>query len=337
MTRLGLGSFVSLGTVSGYTTDGVAADTLIDLRLESGNINVQYERDRIEFENMDTIHALTSMVQGGQERNTGSLTFKLTYGDLADILRLVTGHDASIVTIVDDDWIMQPPNSATHYHLDATTPKHIVLEVFSNDAVNSVFYQGLEITNAQFVFEGNGHVTCTLTFLGARHTRSAKTASGSFKNDFIGTPTGQAALLLELEGTRYRANSVTVSIDMPLEHRYDIIDKAPSAAPMPSGKRVVTVEADIEYPAADVTLLSVLEDPAANFFDATSGNTIQVTGSGTTDFLITLGDLFVNPPVDPRPEGIGVMRASLSMVAKNDGTLQDILFHAKSDEAAYRT
>lgn len=337
MTRLGLGSFASLGTLAGYTIDGTNTDVKIDLRLESGNVNAQYERDRIEHDNMDTIEALSVLVQGGQERVTGSLTFRLTYGDLADILRLISGDDVVISVIVDNDWIMRSPNSADHYLLNSSAVRHMVLEIQSQDATNSVFYQGLQIINATFTFEPNGFLVCTLTWIGARHTRSAKTVAADFKTDFIGMPTGQANLLFKLDGVARRANSVTVSIDMPLEHRYDIIDKAPSVEPMPTGKRVVTVEADIEFPASDATLLSALEDPVANRFVGSNGNTLQVVGSGTTDLLITFGDLWLNPPADPRPEGVGVMRANLSLVAKNDGSLADIAFHAKSNETAYRT
>jgi len=337
MVRLGLGSFVSLGTVAGYGTDGTNADVKVDLRIEGGNVNVQYGRDRIELDNLDTIDALSSLVKGGQERVTGSISFRLTYADAADILRLVTGHNVAEPTTVpwDDDFLMQDPNSSGHYLLNDSAPRHVVLEVMANDATNSVFYQGLEITNAQFLFEPNNHVTCTLSFIGARQTRSPKTATATFKTDFMAAPTGQAALLFTLDGTARRANSVTLSIDMPLEHRYDVIDKSPSAAPMPSGKRTVTVEADIEFPATDATLLSALEDPAANKFAGV--NTIQVSDTATTDFLVTLGDLYINPPADPRPESIGVMRAALSLVAKNDGTLPDVKFHIKSNEQVYRT
>ncbi|MFQ5471252.1 MAG: phage tail tube protein [Dehalococcoidia bacterium] len=334
MVRLGEGAFVSFGIVNGYATDGTSTNTTLPIRVQGGDLSMQFERDRLEFEDLDQIQNVSALVLGGQKRVTGTLTMRIAYSELGDILRILTGDNQAISISLNNTYAIKSPTDATHTFF-GTTIRHIVMEVMTNDATNAIFYQGLEVTNFQFTFEANNYVTLQITFLGRDITRTAKSATPTYLSDYIASPSGQAALLFTLEGTTYRSNSVTVTVDLPLEHRYDVIDVAPSTHPLPTGKRTVTVEADIEAPDTDATLMSALEDPVANKFLGASTNKVDLVTDASNQLTLTFGDLWLNPPGEARPEGIGVLRASLSMLAKNDGTLDDLTILGKSPQSAY--
>jgi len=320
MARLGLGAYIAFGYVAGYTTDGTNAALDFYLPVEGGFHNLQGETDRMNFENLDTYDPLRSMQFGGQKRVSGSVTFRAPWGAMADILRMITGHNATIAGApLLGDFTALDPNATAHI-LWGTTKRNLFAEVYTGSTDgNSTFYQGLAITQATINFAAADYVEISLTFLGRGVTRGAKSAAPAFKRDLMKTPVGSAARLLSIGGTQYRSNSVGITIDTPYSHNYDVADDEPSTNPQPDGKRSVTVEVDIEAADTDATFQSLLETPET----AGSEKDVVVTlnPSGNDLLTFTLKDCLLEPGVEARPEGVGLLRATMTFTAHDDGAV----------------
>jgi len=314
--RLGLGSFIGFGYTALYTTDAVAADVDFRLPVEGGFHNLQGETDRMDFQNLDTYDALASLQFAGQKRVSGGVTFRAPWSAIGDILRMITGHNPTIAggPPVTGTFNLLDPDDTTHI-LTGTTKRNLFCEIFTNGTDGlSVFYQGLIITQAQITFNENEWVEIALTFLGRGVTRSAKSTTPVLAVDLMKTPNGQAVRLMNIGGADLRANSVTLTIDSPYTHNYDVTDDEATTTPSVDGKRAVSLEADVEAPGTDTEF--------ANLMETLTPQDIILTLSPTGDdqLVITARDCIISPGSEARPEGVNTLRANPSWTAHDDGT-----------------
>lgn len=327
MTRLGMGSFLGLGLYTPYTKTVTGSDIAFYVRVEGGEIGLQHDVTRLQFDNIDTYDHRTDLIKTGQKAVSGTLTFKLDWKSLPDLLRMIFHHspsyDSPTGTFTFSTRADLTDTSGGGGIFLGSTTRAILAEVFAKDedsgTPNSQYYTGLLITQAQLTFEPNGYLMVQLSVLGRDLVQADRsTATPTYTGQtLIATPTGQSspALLLSLGGTTHRANSVVLTIDQVLEHNFDVIDQIAQVPPVPTAKRNVSITADIEAPALDATILDKIADPTSVF----STGVIHLV-DGTKSILLTARDLSVEAGGEPRSDGIGIVRSALSMKAHYDGT-----------------
>ena len=335
MVRYGQGAYIGLGEVSGYSTDGVAADISTWYRTPDGADGLQMETDLIELEALEAYDQDIDTVSVGQKRITGSITLKMTYGYAQNLLRWITGHNVTVSGAGPYVYAFVPPEAgATSHYFLGTTVRHMVIEVFRGDtASNSVFYQGCIPSETQFKFEPNGLAEVTISIMGRGYTVGAK-STPVFKNDYMRTPTGQSATkFLTLGGTQYRCFSATVTISDPKEHRYEVSDQEPGSHPAPSGFREVTLDVDVEAPDTDTALMNLISDPVANKF---STGVLALADGANQILTMNFDNLVAKPPVEARPSGVGVLKTTLNLKSySNGGGVPALDISLTNGDAAY--
>ena len=323
MVRYGQGAYIGLGEGTAFATDYTSAQIEMWFRTPEGADGLQMETDLIELESLESYDQDIDTVSLGQKRVTGSVTLKLTWSNAQNVLRWITGHNDTVDAAGAPskyvyDFVPVDPTSATHFAL-GTVPKNLVIEVFRGDMdtpiANSVYYQGCVITEASFKFEPNSLVEVTLAIMGRGITISDK-STPVFVDNYMRTPTGQSTEFLNLDGAVYRCQSATLTITDPKEHRYEVSDQAPAVPPSPSGFRTVALDVDIEAPDTDATLMGLITDPVANRF-AMAVVTVNEDVNNILEF--NLINLVAKPPVEPRPSGVGVLRATLNLMCYTSG------------------
>lgn len=312
MVRLGIGSYVGFGLV-GYATNGTNADMDMYFAVGGDFDVLQVERDRLEFDDLTSDFQHVTAMVAGHRRVTGSVKLKATYGGMQDLLRAITGHnDAPAVAGGGFQYDFVPVSRANAaHHIFGSTPRGWCIEVFrGGTATNSTFYQGCVITSAKFSFKPNSYVEVDLTFVGRGYTRTAKTASPTFKTDRIKTPTGQSDTL-QLGGTYYVCHSADIEISLQVEGRYDV-GAIEMKQPLPTAKQMLKLTAEIEVD--DDSFLDKLNDPEGSRF--TGGNALAIVESATKSLSWTFDELLLESPSEPRATSLGVVKTQLSMTAQ---------------------
>ena len=333
MVRIGQGSYIGIGVVSGsYVSPdslygskvGTAADIKLWFRAQEDTDQIQFERDVVQFPEVTSYDPPIESAIEGQKRVTGSLNFATTWEYFIDLMRLITGHNVSQLS--PGEFIYDPvePSNSAHY-LFGTVPRWLVVEVFRGDksvSPASVYYQGFLPTNIQFQLQGNQFVQVQMEGIGSHITVSQK-STPSFGSLYMKTPTGQTVqTFMKLyketsptEGKHFICRTARIRFNQPLEHRYDVADVVPSAMPLPNAKREVTVEAEIEAEDTDSIVngwMQHAENPVDKRFRKIE---VLLVHDASNEILFTLHHVTLQPPVEPRVAGIGVLRANFTGMA----------------------
>ena len=339
MVRLGQGSYVGLGLTTPYTTNGTSADIGMHYQVVSGFDSLQLERDILEFDDLTANWKDTNLLVGGQRRVTGSITLKLFYSGLQDLMRMLTGHNPTPSGSGPYTYAFSPrdKSSASHYWL-GTTGRGWVIELYRGGGVaNSVYYQGCEISELRLNFTPNAFVEAQISFIGRGYTIGAKTATPTYLTDPMFTPTGQdpATLpFLDLGGTAYPVRgSASVVITSGVDFNYDMT-AIETAMPLPTGKDMATFEAETEVD--DDLLLNVLNDPEGSRF---SSGFFQLENQGNgSAFALSFNEGVLRAPAESRPQGHGVQLARLSIEAWSpNATTAAITASVLNQDSAYNT
>lgn len=314
--RLGQGSYVGFGVVTPYSTVGSNADITQYFQVVAGFDNLQLERDILEFDDLTNNWMDTNLLVGGQRRVTGSVTLRVFFDGLQDILRMVTGHNVGVTGSGPYTYAFVPfeKSSSSHYWL-GTTSRGMVIELYRGGGVaNSVFYQGAEISEIRFNFTQNAFVDMQITFIARGYTIGAKTASPTYPTDPVFTPTGQdfaSDPFLVLGGTSYHVRgTASVVVTNAVDFNYDI-SAIETDIPLPTGKDTATIEAEVEVD--DDTLLNVLDDPEGSRFSNAIVKVEQQTNGSTLQFTFEEGVL--RAPAESRPQSQGIQLARLTAEA----------------------
>lgn len=341
MVRLGQGAFIGFGDMStGYAVNGAAADIQLRFVVDDAFDNPQLERDVIEFNDLTSQYQNTAVLKAGQRRVTGNVSLRVTYDGLQDILRMITGHDVTPAGSPNNSYAFVPVDniSGSHYWL-GSPQRNLVMEVYRGGGVaNSVFYQGIEISQAVFRFDANSYVMLELTFVGRGYTITAASTTPAFKSSFAVTPVGQAGAFLSLGGTAVTTRSATVTINLNLEPRYDVSGIDP-LLPLPGGKTTIQLACEIERD--DDTDLNILDDPENARFasvgsPATAAGTLELQSAANNQLNWTFDELILQAPAENRAAGLGQTLSSLTMdVYASSLTATPYTVTLISDENAY--
>lgn len=333
MARFGLGHYIGFGDL-GFASTGVNTDIDVWFRGFDGTDQMQFERDIVEAKDFTTWDDDYNILFAGYKRATGSVTIQCTFGYLQNILRHITGHNDTPGAGPPYLYEFDPINfNDTNHYVFGGTPRQLLIESYKGHATDSTFYQGCIVTSCEFRFEAGGVVELTLNFIGRGYTNSAKSASPTFKNDLIVTPSGQSTNILTLDNTVRIARSLSVTIDHKLEERRDITD-VETLQPFPSGKREIMVTAEIETD--DDTELDRIDNPKTSRFET---NTIKIEqqGASTRYLLITIPDLVLQSPGETRVSTLGVLTTSLSMKAFANAGTAAYSIDLVNDDVGYAT
>lgn len=177
--------------------------------------------------------------------------------------------------------------------------------------------------------------------VGASHAGSLL---GVWVTDYATTNPGQGATkFLTLGGTHFVCRSADLSIDEPLEDRYDI-GQSSSELRLPEKKRSVKLEVEIET--NDDKFLDIINRPDTKSFGASGGdytgaNTFQILGSGSTagrSIVFSFPYLTIDGDAETRVEGIGPTTAKFTLMAMSDDVNNPAYTVVVTNgDAAYRT
>lgn len=300
--------------VTPYSTQGVAADIQMWLRVDSSYDNLSTERAIIKFEDLTEEWEQVAYLRTGQRKMQGGIVLRMTYDGLQDILRQFTGYEPTPSAGPPYSWVFTPvPRSSTAHFSYGTTKRTLVIENYRGGGhANSTYYQGCQISKLSWKFTQNAFVELTIEFVGRGYTLGAKSTPGTFKGDFASLPTGQdqtTTPFLVLGGTTYICRSATVTVGAGVEARYDVT-AIESLQPIPGQKQEVMLEAEIEVD--DDTMINFADDPATNRFATASLRILSPNGSG---LQFSFDELAVKSPAEPRVSGLGVTVSKLSLQA----------------------
>jgi hypothetical protein len=337
---MGLGSYVGFAEKALFTSTAAAADVKTWYRVTEGYDSLQFDRKRVEINELSNYDPITAVLYGGVTEVTGSITIPTTYNKLQNLLRFLTGHNVTVSGAGPFVYAFVPvaPNVSTHYQL-GSADKNLAVELYKNQGTNSVFYQGCVINEWSMRFENNSVVETTIGFMGRNFSISAK-STPTYATGHIVAPTGQdvtaaatAFLQLTPQGganTAFICHSATLTITNGFEFRRDL-SSIQTLLPFPTAKREVRLECEVELD--DETILNRIDNPTTTRF--TAGKLFLDDLDTTSQIEIALNELVLDAPVEPRVGGIGVVTASLSMVALSDGTTPSYSVTLTNQDAAY--
>lgn len=314
MVQSGIGSYIGFGEVATYATNGVNTDMEIWFRVEDDAFGVEQEVDMVEFTQLTSWDELSADHVDGQRRVTGTVTLKPTWEGLQNIFRFLTGHNVTVSGVGPYTYAFVPVgfNDTAHYS-HGTTVRHLCIEKNLGNATNSVYYQGCIITQAEFKFDPGQRFTLTLTWIGRRKTKSAK-STPSYGSTPMVVPTGQSTTFLLLGGGTEITKSCTVTINNAMEARYDLTDQEP-LIPYPSGQREVTLEVEVE-PDTDEDYFDASDAPITNKLSSGSV-TLETAGGSDEQLVIAFDELVLTTPSEPQPAGFGPVTQTLTYKAKS--------------------
>lgn len=171
----------------------------------------------------------------------------------------------------------------------------------------------------------------TLRVSGSAFTGSSRVYGGTpatqpkrWLTDYVRSNPGQGATkFLTLGGTEFICRSASLTIEEPLEDRYDI-GQSSSEQRLPEKKRMVKLEVEIET--NDDKFLEVLRSPSTKAFGASGGdytgiNQVKILGADSTSgYSITFlfPYLVLDGDSETRVEGIGPTTAKFTLKAMSD-------------------
>lgn len=315
MARLGQGAYLGIGLVSGYSTNGAAADIDLHYTVDGGHDSIAFDRARIEFDDLTAEYMDANLLAMGQKRVGGSFSINLPYAALQDLVRIITGHNVAATGIGPYDYAFVPVSRASaSHHVFGSTPRHVVLEVHRGGGnANSTFYQGIVFTSVQFAYEEGSYVRFTANVVGRGYTVGPK-STPTYLANFAKVPTGQSTRLLTLGAVEYVTKSATLTIDQGLEERFDVTD-VEMEQPLPGTKQTLTIEARVEVD-NEQTFLDALDQQSEDSPSFSAARLFLNDGTHELDFNFDAASL--RSPVEPRAAGIGVLHADLSMDVYSD-------------------
>ena len=312
MARQGIGSYVAFGEKTPYATDVTASDMEVFFKMGDNSDGLQFDRNRVYFEDLTTQDQISASTTAGQESVSGTITLVPTYGGIQNILRFLTGHNDAVAGSGPYSYAFVPLDygNASHYW-SGTTKRHLGVEVYRNQGTNSTFYQGCEINEFSMSFEADAPVECSIGLIGRTATIGAKSGSPSYKTDPMFTSTGASDVFCTLGGSTFTARSATVTVSNNLESTFGVTARE-GDIPAPTGKREIKL--DVEVETDDDTLITDLK--AGTEY---STNTITLdnglASSSNREFQWAFDRLILDGPTETSVSGLGTLTASLSFRA----------------------
>lgn len=324
--RYGVGAYVGFGEISGYASNGAAGDITHWWRIEPDSVQMKLETAPLKFQVLDSYSDHIAGMSDGQRWVKGKVSFPLTYNSTQNLFRFITGHDkapAPDTTWFHYDFTPKTPDDSAHF-VYGSTERHYCIELYRSDSSgNSVFYQGCVITGVSFTLEPGSIVQVSMGFLGRGYTVGAKstpsfaqrymrTANNMLDRSYdLGSLTPAAAPSFSMNGVPYRLHRGSFEIRQPVEHRWDVVDRNPSAQPKPSAAREVLLEAEIDLPDTDA-LWQYWQ--ANRVGDVTvSAATLFVSELLPIDAIWATSQATILPGTQIVEKGHGVLRAQLSL------------------------
>lgn len=313
--RLGFGSYVGFGVklASGSTKGGHAAtDVKFWMRVDEGFDDITTQRDRLQFQDMFSEDEVAAHVKPGQRKVDGTLSLKLTYDGLQDLLRFFTGHNVAVSGAGPFTYAFVPVayNNAAHCWA-GTTERLMTIEVHRGGVTNSTYYYGCVLSSLQIAFEGNARVTAVLGVKG-RGFKVGTANAPVFNTDPMVTPTGQATALFQLQSVGYSCNKAQISIDTGLDFNFDV-SQIETSLPVIAKKRSVKINAELRVP-DDQTWLDRLDNPDAALADDVIITLDNGAAAGALRQLIfTFPNCKTDSPAEPRVRSIGAVTLALQM------------------------
>jgi len=344
--RTGQGAYIGIGAHDSYTWDfsnpAPSAAIVLWFRAAGDTDNMQGETTVMEFPSLHTYQQELESKTDGRQMVTGSITFRLTYEYLPDLLRFITGNNITAAAAggLYDYTFSSPkgPGDSDHffYGLDynggseptGTSPKKegLVIEVNKGDSTNSTYYSGCLPTETVFRFEGNSFVEVTMSFAG-RYWNALAKSTPVYGTTYVKTPTSSGVAFLQLDraGAGLKdvfCRSATLTIANPFEGRFDLGDKRAGQQPIPEEKQTVTLEVEIE-PSEDGTQITDAEWAGivqAPLSTSTVGFTqavltVQSAAATFNRLTFTLNHLVMAPGGEIRTPSIGPAIVNATFVA----------------------
>jgi hypothetical protein len=324
-SRSAVGAYFGFGIVTLNTT-ATSTDIKVWVKTEDDADGMNPIQEMVPFDPNDRYDHSAVNIYKGRQHGDGSCTIKVGWDDAQDILRILTGHNITVMgagPFTYDFNLVDPDLGSANHHLLGSTAREVVIERFTNSADgSSIYYQGCIPVSWSVVMEPGGMVAFTINWIHRSTTRTAK-STPLFSTNLIRTPTGQTTIMLELTknavATTFISNGVTVTVNQPATWRWDTADASPVNGAYVSEKRTVTLETDIEGPANDEFLIDILENPQDTLkrFDTA---TVRLENAGVTEqLLIALREATIEPPATRKQAGVGLARAQIALKAHHDG------------------